>query len=157
MAWRAPATNTTVQYWSGWQPAHAKPDNCASLPAEGQLFWLEDGEVLTDSEGLEREKKHVWVDMSDAVVWLLVIWSIELAVWLQNRNITGGRLMFVSRAAKFFYLVLFSHAAWWAWTGHWLYSWDQFLWIAGFWAIENNLSEWRDEILGKKSAAPTPG
>jgi hypothetical protein len=27
-----------------------------------------------------------------------------------------------------------------------VYAWDQTLWIVGFWAIENNLSEWRDEI-----------
>jgi hypothetical protein len=42
--------------------------------------------------------------------------------------------------------VLFAHAVFWAWTGHWVYGWDQFLWIAGFWAIEMNVSEWREEI-----------
>jgi hypothetical protein len=30
--------------------------------------------------------------------------------------------------------------------GHWLYAWDQTLWICGFWAIEFNLKEWRDQI-----------
>ena len=33
-------------------------------------------------------------------MWLLVVWAIELAVWLQNREITGGALMVVSQAAK---------------------------------------------------------
>jgi hypothetical protein len=121
-------------------------ENCSKLPGTAPFFWLEPT-VLTDSDGLALERKHVWIDLSDAVVWLLVIWAIELAVWLQNRDITGGRLMFVSHAARFFYLALFAHAAFWAWTGHWVYAWDQTLWILGFWAIERNLSEWREEII----------
>ena len=87
----------------------------------------------------------------------LHIWAIELAVWLQNRNITGGRLMLASHAAKFFYGILFLHMSWWAYIGHWLYAWDQFLWIAGFWAIENNLSEWRDEIRAETGASVAEG
>lgn len=30
---------------------------------------------------------------------------------------------------------------------HWLYTWDTFLWIAGFAAIEVNINEWREEFL----------
>ena len=54
--------------------------------------------------------------------------------------------MVTTHAAKVLYAVLFAHAAWWAYTGHWVWAWDQFLWIAGFWAIEMNLSDWREEI-----------
>ncbi len=120
-------------------------ENCSTLSSDS-VFYMLDPSVITDSDGLALEKKHVWVDFQDAVVWLLVIWAIELAVWLQNRDITGGVLMVVSHAAKLAYAVLFANAAFWAWTGHWVWGWDQFLWIAGFWAIEKNLSEWREEI-----------
>ena len=82
----------------------------------------------------------------DAIMWLLVVWAIELTVWLQNRNITGGVLMLASYSARLGYLVLMGHAVFWAWSGHWVWAWDQFLWIAGFWAIENNLSEWREDL-----------
>jgi hypothetical protein len=102
--------------------------------------------VISDSAGLALEKKQVWVDFEDVVVWLLVVWAIELSVWLQNHNITGGALMVVSYAARVGYAVLFAHAAFWIWSGHWVWAWDQFLWIAGFWAIELNLSEWREDI-----------
>jgi hypothetical protein len=119
--------------------------NCTVLSRDNTFFYL-DPSVITDTDGYNLERKHVWVDLNDAVVWLLVVWAIELAVWLQNRDITGGRLMLATHAAKVFYAVLFMHAGWWAFTGHWVYSWDQFLWIAGFWAIEMNLSEWREEI-----------
>jgi hypothetical protein len=127
-------------------------DNCASL-SQDSVFYMLTPSVITDSDGLSLEKKQVWVDFQDALMWLLVIWAIELAVWLQNRDITGGMLMLTSHAAKLGYGVLFSHAAFWAWTGHWVWAWDQFLWIAGFWAIEMNLSEWREEIREEHPAA----
>jgi hypothetical protein len=120
-------------------------DNCSELSQDDTFYYLEPT-VITDTDGYAIEKKHIYVDMSDVVVWLLVVWAIELAVWLQNRNITGGKLMLVTHAAKIFYAVLFAHAGFWAYMGHWVYTWDQTLWIVGWWAIENNLSEWRDEI-----------
>ena len=121
------------------------PENCRSLSSDSELYLLEPT-VVTDREGYALEKKHVSVDLSDAVMWLLVVWAIELAVWLQNRSITGGALMLVSNAARLGYVVLLGHAAFWAWNGHWIWAWDQFLWIAGFWAIEKNLSQWREEL-----------
>lgn len=122
-------------------------DNCDSL-AEDDTFYFTDDSVITDGAGYALERKLVWIDLSDAITWLLVVWAIELAVRLQNRNITGGVLMLLSHAARVFYAVLFTHAAIWAWYGHWVWAWDEFLWITGFWAIELNLSEWRDEIRG---------
>lgn len=120
-------------------------DNCATL-SQDDAFWFIEPSVITDADGYALEGWLRWFDLEDAITWLLVIWSIELAVWLQNRDITGGALMLASHAAKVFYAVLFFHALWWAWLGHWVYAWDQFLWIAGFWAIEKNVADWRWEI-----------
>lgn len=131
-------------------------DNCESL-SDGPVFYMLDPSVITDSDGLELEEMNAWIDFQDAVMWLLVVWAIELAVWLQNRNITGGILMVVSHSARIGYVVLFANAAFWAWTGHWVWAWDQFLWIAGFWAIENNLSEWREEIREEHVLDPGNG
>ena len=44
-----------------------------------------------------------------------------------------------------FYLVLIGVMLVWLFTGYYLYSWDAFLWIFGFWAIELNLAEWEQE------------
>jgi hypothetical protein len=117
-------------------------DNCAELSADNVFYFLEPS-VMTDSDGYRLEKKNLYIDLNDVIMWLLVVWAIELTVWLQNRNITGGRLMVVTHAAKAFYGVLFLHAGFWVYVGHWLYAWDQFLLIAGVWSIEKNLSEWR--------------
>jgi len=125
-------------------------ENCGEL-SDDSVFYLLEPSVITDSEGLTLEKKQVYVDFQDAVMWLLVVWAIELAVWLQNRNITGGVLMMASHAARVGYAILFANAAYWIWMGHWVWAWDQCLWIVGFWAIERNLSEWREEILEEQS------
>jgi len=120
-------------------------NNCASL-SPGPDFYFVDNSAVTDSEGFALEKRSAWFDLQDAITWLLIMFSIELGIWLQERDITGGPLTIVSRAIKVFYAVLFIDAAYWAWLGHWLWAWDQVLWICGFWAIEYNMKEWRDQI-----------
>jgi hypothetical protein len=42
----------------------------------------------------------------------------------------------------------------WFFYGYALYTWDAFLWIFGFWAIELNLAEWEQERLKELSVAP---
>jgi hypothetical protein len=37
-----------------------------------------------------------------------------------------------------------------------MFAWDEFVWIAGFTAIEMNMSEWRSEILEQEEGAPSP-
>ncbi len=135
-----------LSFGENYHYTNIRQSNCSELSDDSKFFYL-DPSVVTDTDGYQLEKKHIYVSVNDTVVWLLVVWAIELAVWLQNRDITDGRLVLVTQAAKFFYTVLFLHAGFWVYTGHWVYAWDQFLWIAGFWAIEKNLSDWRDEIL----------
>lgn len=64
--------------------------------------------------------------------------------------------MLVGHAARAGYIVLLAHSAFWLWAGHWVWAWDQFLWIAGFWAIEHNVSEWREEILEENEEPGSP-
>jgi hypothetical protein len=120
-------------------------ENCKDLPV-GPDFYFVDNSAVTDAAGFAVERRSAWFDLQDAVTWLLIMFTIELGIWLQERNITGGALMLVSQAGKIFYGVLFIDAAYWAWLGHWLWTWDQLLWIGGFWAIEFNMKEWREEI-----------
>lgn len=119
--------------------------NCAEL-SEGDRFYFLEPSVITDYDGYRLEEKHVWVDLNDACVWLIVVLLIELAVRLQGRGVTSGVLTGIGHLTKFLYGVLLAHALFWLWTGHWLYAWDQALWICGFWLIGRNLSEWRAEV-----------
>ncbi len=145
-------TDQDISFGENYRYELIDSNNCKTISTDTTFYYL-DPTVVTDTDGYALERKHVLVDMIDASVWLLVIWAIELAVWLQNKNISGGRLMTVSHAGRFFYAILFMDAAWWLWTGHWVYAWDQMLWICGFWAIESNLSEWRQDIDQEQQVA----
>ncbi len=58
-------------------------------------------------------------------------------------------------AVKFLlYLSLIIIGIYWATLSHWLYLWDELVWIGGFAAIEMNVSQWRDELLGSKDTLP---
>ena len=138
-------TGSGVSYARNVEYTLIDADNCAAL-SKGNQFWYVDNSAITDAEGLRMERQSTWIDLQDAIAWLLVMLTIEIAIWLQNRDITGGALMFASRAGKVLYALLMAHAVYWAWRGHWLYAWDQFLWIAGFFAIELNVQDWRKWI-----------
>jgi hypothetical protein len=51
------------------------------------------------------------------------------------------------------YGILWCLAAYWAYRGHWIFAWDEALWILGFMAIGMNLSDWQEEIA--QSATPS--
>ena len=168
-AWNAPQADGVthlcqvadgdMSWGSNYDYREITAENCASFTEDTQ-FRMIDPLVITDSAGWAMEKKQTLISLIDSIVWLLVIWAVELAIWLQNRNITGGTLMIVSHAAKALYAWLFVDAAFWLFTGHPVWAWDQVLWICGFWVIERNLSEWRDdirdeEVARERGAAPT--
>jgi len=123
-------------------------ETCGGLTESSELFWVGKDPVVTDAAGLSLERQHAWVDLLEASIWLLILLAIEVVVRLQDRGITGGTLITtLNRTKLLLYATLIAFAAWWAWVGHWLYTWDELLWIGGFAAIEMNISEWRAEIL----------
>lgn len=121
---------------------------CAGLSDATQFYRVGTDPVVTTSDGLALERALAWGDLVEVVMWLLIIIAIELVIRLQEHGVTGGTLISTANRLKtVFYLVLCALAVWWATLSHWLYTWDTFLWIAGFAAIEMNINEWRDEIL----------
>ncbi|MEM9315317.1 MAG: hypothetical protein AAGA95_11875 [Pseudomonadota bacterium] len=83
----------------------------------------------------------------EVVVWLFILAMIEVMVRLQEKGITtGSTLRFAQTFNAVLYGVLWLLAAYWAFRGHWVFAWDEALWILGFMAIGMNLSQWRDEI-----------
>ncbi len=120
--------------------------NCQRFSDSTRYYFL-DPTVVTDQTGYEIRQKLTWIDLQDSIVWILVAGLIDLAVRLQNRNIIDQRLTTVLLSVRLMYILLLAHGAFWVYLGHWIWGWDQFLWIAGFWAIGGNLSEWKNEIL----------
>lgn len=123
-------------------------ETCGDLSDATQFFWVGVDPIVSTKEGLLLERHLAWGDLVEVIMWLLIIAAIELVVRLQERGVTGGRTISTANRLKLVcYLVLFALAVWWGSLSHWLYTWDTFVWIAGFAAIEMNISEWREEII----------
>ena len=121
--------------------------NCAELSIANTFYQVGGDQVITDPTGFSELKLLYAVDIEDAIVWLAVVLVIEYVVMLQEKGISQGRLITACNIATIgLYGILVGNAMLWLWKGHWVYGWDELLWIGGFAAIEMNLSEWRDEL-----------
>ncbi len=144
-------TGADVSYVYNLEYTEVNEQNCGELSNESQFYWLAEDPVVSDMAGLNLERDLAWVDLIEAVVWLLILLAIEIVVRLQGGGVTGGALISTANTLKIFlYLSLIAFGIYWATLSHWLYLWDELVWIGGFAAIEMNVSEWRDELLGKQ-------
>ena len=122
-------------------------ENCASLTSDPQLYWLADEPLVSTLDGLRLHRQLEWVDLAEAVIWLVILLAIETVVWLQEKGVTSGSVIRVVSSIKpVLYLVLIGIGVWWATLSHWLYFWDELVWIGGFAAIEMNIRDWREEL-----------
>ena len=141
-----------VSYVYNLEYTDINDQTCGKLSGESRFYWLAKDPVVSDMAGLKLERDLAWVDLFEAVVWLLILLTIESVVRLQGRGVTGGVLISTGNAVNvFLYLTLIAFGIYWATLSHWLYFWDELVWIGGFAAIEMNLSEWRKELLEDKA------
>jgi hypothetical protein len=71
-----------------------------------------------------------------------------------TKTVSGLDLHTVQQVLKWIVYLLLVLCVYWGSLGHRLYTWDNFIWVAGFAAIEMNVSEWRDEILSQDGGLP---
>jgi hypothetical protein len=139
-----------VSYVNNLEYTDVNEQNCGELSAEIEFYWLASDPVVSDLAGLELERDLALVDLAEAVIWLLILLAIETSVRLQDHDVTGGPLLSTANAAsKLMYLSLIGIGIYWASLSHWLYLWDEVVWILGFAAIEMNISQWHDELVGE--------
>ena len=145
-------TDQEISFASTMKYTLIDAENCGELSDATEFYQMVVESVVTDARGLAIEKQLGWVDLIEAVVWLLIVLTIEIEVRLQNRDIASGPLMRATEAAKLLlYGILFLAAGYWAFRDLWVYVWDELVWIGGFAVIEMNVSEWRDELLEEAS------
>ncbi len=129
-------------------------DNCEALSAQTDFYQLGPHPLVSTFDGLQLERRLAWADLIEAIVWLIIVLSIELSVRLQGHGITSGPARSGAYAARLSsYTILALLCVYWGSLGHWLYVWDNFLWVAGFAAIDMNVNEWRNEILAGQQQA----
>ena len=135
-----------LEYWE------LDASNCGTLSAGSEFYIFSQGQVISDAAGMTIELELAWVDLVEVVVWLFIVFFIELRIRLQDRGISNGRLLsFATTTKGVLYGILWCLAAYWAYRGHWIFAWDEALWILGFMAIGMNLSDWREEIARSKT------
>lgn len=129
-------------------------DNCAQLGTGEAYFLLDKGEVIVDRENLEREAWLAWLDLAEAIAWLIILVMVESIIRLQDRGITSSAFItggnYVKLASYGLIIVIAIH---WSMTGLYLYAWDEALWIGGFAAIEMNISDWRAALEDSRNTA----
>ena len=125
--------------------------NCHELSNQSVFYFTEPNLVVSDMSGLQLERNLALVDLLEILVWLLILFTIEAMVWLQDRAITQGKLISLIKVSKYFlYGMLWSMAAYWTYLGHYYFAWDEAVWIVGFISIEMNVSQWKEEIEREK-------
>jgi len=139
-----------VSYVYNLEYTEVNDQTCGDLSSETRFYWLADDPIVSDMAGLELERDLALADLFEAAIWLLILIAIETHVRLQDRGVTGGPLLSTANAAsKIMYLSLIGIGIYWASLSHWLYLWDEIVWILGFVAIEMNISQWHDELVGE--------
>jgi hypothetical protein len=130
-----------LEYWE------LDASNCGALSTGSEFYIFSQGQVISDAAGMTIELELAWVDLVEVVVWLFILFFIELRIRLQDRGISSSQLLSCATTTKgVLYGILWCLAAYWAYRGHWMFAWDEALWILGFMAIGMNLSDWRKEI-----------
>jgi hypothetical protein len=143
-----------VSYVHNLEYTEVNEQTCANLTSADQYYWVASDPVVTDLAGLNLERRLAWIDLAEAVIWLLILLAIEVIVRMQNHGVAGGTLIStLNRVKLLLYLTLIAFGVYWATLSHWLYFWDELVWIGGFAAIEMNVSEWRDELIEKEQSA----
>lgn len=145
--------DSEVSYVYNLRYADVNAESCSELSDATEFFWIGDDPVVSDRAGLELERDLAWVDLAEAVIWLVIVLSIETVVRLQGQGVTGGPLVSSANGLQIvLYGILIGIGIYWASLSHWLYFWDELVWIGGFAIIDMNINEWREELIEEQEA-----
>lgn len=126
--------------------------SCSALNAGSEFFQIRGQTSIVSANELDSIRTMGWLDFGNAIVWIVVVILIDVEVHLQNADKFGSKRLLYARLFKMIgYGFLIGACLMWFFYGYALYTWDAFLWIFGFWAIELNLAEWEQERLEELS------
>ncbi|WP_286261232.1 hypothetical protein [Thalassotalea atypica] len=115
-------------------------------------------QIITDHPQLIEAQRLSTVEVTNSITWLLVVFILEVEVFLQLRGKLTERKIKLSKWIKsVLYAVLFLVAGYWGVKGGLLDFRDAFLWLVAFWFIEMNIFKWSEETTqAKASSKVTP-
>lgn len=133
-------------------------ETCTTIAYNAPLYSYPSDPLVTDAAGRLEDAQLRILDLIEACVWLVILALTELSVRLQERDIYKGAILTWDKRLKvLMYGLLVLACIYWGAKSHYMYIWDEFLWIMSFLVLDNNLSVWRDELeaadQGKKDTA----
>ena len=136
-----------IYYVYNLEYSEVDENTCSDLSDGSQLYWVGTDPIVADLAGLNLERDLALADLVEAAAWLLAVFAIEIVVRLQGKGIIEGKIVSAAKITKIcMYALILGIGVYWAALSHWVYLWDEIVWIAGFAAIDMNLSEWRTEM-----------
>ena len=131
-------------------------ENCDAISVGAPYYTLANEEAVVAAPVVPHLQFMGVLDIINAYVWIVVVLLIEIEVFLQSNDRFSSRTLSVARQAKtVLYLILINNCVLWLIDDYYLYAWDSFLWIFGFWAIELNLAEWEKDRLEELQSGTT--
>jgi len=129
------------------RPVELTDDNCDDLSGDALLKSPNDHLIATQTD-LMATRKLKWVDVVNAVAWLLIVLVFQVEILLaQAERLTKRWILFFNSFKILLYLVLAGNAIYWTFFGAFIDSWDAWLWLIAFVLIDLNL-------LGVEEDAP---
>ena len=121
--------------------------NCAALTESLPIIQLAEFGTYTNVEGLTIATLQAWASLIESGVWIIYATALTVIVLLRQHTHSMTALEpLLAVACRVCIATILCCAASWAYHGHYLYTWDSCLWIAGFTIIEANLSQWRKAL-----------
>lgn len=122
-------------------------DQTVCTAMNGQpLLQIAGTEIIGTTAALQEATRLAIVDVVNASDWLVIVFLLEVEVYLQLKDRLTDRMMNALKYVKgFLYAILFICAAYWGVKGSFLDFWDAFLWLLAFVFIELNIFQWHSE------------
>lgn len=118
-----------------------------TIMQEQELVQMRGAEIISTVTAMQQAVYLSVVDIVNAGVWLIIVFLLEVEVYLQLENKLTDKVMHITKYVKgFLYSILFVCAIYWGFNGDFLDFWDAFLWLVAFLFIELNIFQWHAEI-----------
>ena len=123
---------------------------CAAMNGQ-QLVQIAGENIISTMSAVSDATRLAIVDMINSLDWLIIVFLLEVEVFLQLKDkLTEKRMKAAKYIKGFLYSILFICAAYWGFKGSFLDFWDAFLWLVAFIFIELNIFQWHSETEEEK-------
>jgi hypothetical protein len=121
------------------RPIELTAENCRAF-ADEQVYKAPSDHLVATRANLTANQWLAWVDVANAVAWLLVILIFQIEIFLdQLEKLTRPWLVFCTGTKVLLYLVLAGNALYWTIYSNFIDYWDAWIWLVAFVLIDMNL------------------